>query len=64
LRSLLAVRLARLHGVPVELLSGGKAKRRTDRRDVATFLGKKICPAGVSIRAVEAEALPWGLFKE
>jgi len=62
--SLLAVRLARLHGVPVELLSGEKPSGAPIDRDVSTFLGKKICPAGVSIRAVEAEALPWGLFKE
>jgi len=62
--SLLAVRLARLHGVPVELLSGEKPSGAPIDRDVSTFLGKKICPTGVSIRAVEAEALPWELFKE
>jgi methylthioribose-1-phosphate isomerase len=62
--TLLAVGLARLHDVPVELLSGEKPSGAPIDRDVSTFLGKKICPAGVSIRAVEAEAVPWGLFKD
>jgi methylthioribose-1-phosphate isomerase len=61
--TLLAVGLARLHDVPVELLSGEKPSVSPIDRDVSTFLGKKICPAGVSIRAVEAEAVPWELFK-
>jgi len=62
--SLLAVRLARLHGVPVELLCGEQPQGATIDRDVSTFLGTKICPAGASIRNVEAEVVPWGLFND
>jgi len=62
--SLLAVRLARLHDVPVELLSGKKPSGAPIDHDVSTFLGKKICPADVSLGAVEAEVIPWALFKQ
>ncbi len=62
--SLLAVRLARLHDVPVELLSGEKPSSAPIDYDVSTFLGKKICPADVSLGAVEAEVIPWALFKQ
>jgi len=61
--SLLAVQLARLHQVPVELLNGGPPRDDTIDRDVSTFLGTKICPDGVSIRAAEVEVVPWALFK-
>ena len=62
--SLLTVRLARLHGVPIELFNGAPKTDALMDRDVSTFLGKKICPAGVSIRSIEDEVVPWSLFKE
>jgi methylthioribose-1-phosphate isomerase len=61
--SLPAVQLARLHGVPIELFSGEGRSDPTADKDVATFMGKKICPAGVVVRPVEAEVVPWALFK-
>jgi methylthioribose-1-phosphate isomerase len=61
--SLLAVQLAHLHGVPIELFSGEGRKESTYDSDVTTFLGEPICPAGVAVRAVASEAVPWGLFK-
>jgi methylthioribose-1-phosphate isomerase len=61
--SLLAVQLARLHGAPVELFNGEERNVSTRDSDVSTFMGRQICPAGVSIRAVEEEVVPWGLFK-
>jgi methylthioribose-1-phosphate isomerase len=61
--SLLAVQLAHLHGVPIELFSGAGRKESTHDSDVTTFLGEPICPAGVAVRAVGSEAVPWGLFK-
>ena len=62
--SLLTVRLARLHGVPIELFNGAPRTDSMIDRDVSTFLGKKVCPAGVSIRSIEDEVVPWSLFKE
>jgi methylthioribose-1-phosphate isomerase len=62
--SLLAVQLARLHGVSVELLGGKPPQDATIDRDGSTFLGTKICPAGVSVRAAEAEVVPWALFRD
>ena len=62
--SLLAVRLARLHSVPVELLESEEESHAATDRDVSTFLGQKVCPAGVSIYSIERELLPWGLFKD
>jgi methylthioribose-1-phosphate isomerase len=61
--SLLAVQLARLHGVPVELFSAAERNAATPDRDTATFLGKSICPANVAIRPVEMEIVPWRLIK-
>jgi methylthioribose-1-phosphate isomerase len=61
--SLVAVQLARLHGVPIELFSGEGRSDSTADQDVSTFMGKKICPAGVAVRPVEAEVVPWALFK-
>jgi methylthioribose-1-phosphate isomerase len=61
--SLLAVQLARLHGVPIELFSGAAKNEAGAERDVATFMGKKICPAGVEVKPVDAEVVPWALFK-
>jgi methylthioribose-1-phosphate isomerase len=62
--SLLAVQLARLHGVPVELLGGESSRQETNDSDASTFLGMKICPEGASIRAAEVEVVPWALFKD
>jgi hypothetical protein len=61
--SLLAVQLARLHGVPIELFSGETRPNSPTDSDVATFMGKGICPAGVSIHPIASELVPWGLFK-
>ncbi|HYA31081.1 MAG TPA: hypothetical protein VEI95_19850, partial [Acidobacteriota bacterium] len=61
--SLLAVQLARLHGVPVEIYSGAEHAHSTPDWDVATFLGKSIRPAGVSIYPLQAEVVPWALLK-
>ena len=61
--SLLAVQLARLHGVPIELFNGAERNDSTTDHDVSTFMGKQICPEGVAVRSVEAEVVPWALFK-
>jgi methylthioribose-1-phosphate isomerase len=61
--SLLAVQLAGLHGVPIELFDGGRPSLSPRDNDVSTFMGKKIVPAGVAIRTVEDEVVPWRLFK-
>ncbi len=61
--SLLAVQLARLHGVAIELFSGEGPWPSTTDRDVSTFLGEAICPAGVAVRTIGAEVVPWALFK-
>jgi len=62
--SLLAVRLARLHHVPVELLSGAVERAATRDRDISTFLGRIISPPGVAIREVGGEMLPVSLLRE
>ncbi len=62
--SLLAVQLARLHGVPIEPLSGVEWVSAASDNDVSTFMGKNICPAGVSIHLVEPEVVPWRLLKD
>ncbi|HEX2928819.1 MAG TPA: hypothetical protein VHV54_03845, partial [Candidatus Binatia bacterium] len=61
--SLLAVQLARLHGVPIELLNGAETAPSTADSDVSTFLGKQICPSGVALHPIEDEVVPWALFK-
>ncbi len=61
--SLLAVQLARLHGVPVELFQSDQRTALPLDQDVATFMGKKICPTGVAVRPLESEVVPWALFK-
>jgi len=61
--SLLAVQLARLHGVPIEPLSGEERITAPADHDVSTFMGKNISPAGVSIHPVEPELVPWRLLK-
>jgi methylthioribose-1-phosphate isomerase len=62
--SLLAVQLARLHGVPIELWSGEERVGAPVDVDVSTFLGKKIRPAGVSILPLESDLVPWRLLRE
>ncbi len=60
--SLLAVRLARLHGVPMEVLAGDDHPGPTLDRDAATFLGIKVCPDGVSVPVLEKEIVPRALL--
>ena len=62
--SLLAVHLARYHNVPIELLASEALDGAGADRDVSTFLGQKICPAGVSVHPLESEVLPWAIFKD
>lgn len=62
--SLLAVRLARAHGVPVELLESEPNRESPLDLDVATFLGRRVMPAGVTLHPIEAEVIPWSLLKE
>ena len=62
--SLLAVRLARAHGVSIELFGGESQTATTVDGDVSTFLGLPICPPGVLVGPVKDEIVPWSLFKE
>lgn len=62
--SLLAVRLARHHGVPIELLASETPDAAEADRDVSTFLGQRVCPAGVSVHPLKSELLPWAIFKD
>lgn len=62
--ALLAAQLARTHGVALELQP---SKVRVDAPldgDVATFLGERVVPAGVSIHPLETEIIPWELCGE
>jgi methylthioribose-1-phosphate isomerase len=61
--SLLAVQLARLHKTPIELFAGAHLDHETRDRDVGTFMGKPICPAGVTVYPVQSEVIPWNLLK-
>lgn len=62
--SLLAVRLARAHGAPIELLAAEEPDRAPLDRDISTFLGHRVSPEGVAIYPIERETIPWSLFKE
>ena len=62
--SLLAVRLARAHGVPVELQECGDVREAPLDRDVSSFLGQKVIPDGASIYPLEEEVIAWELFKD
>ena len=62
--SLLAVRLARAHGVAVELQECGDVKEAPLDEDVSSFLGQRVIPAGASIYPLEKEVISWELFKE
>jgi methylthioribose-1-phosphate isomerase len=61
--SLLAVQLARVHKTPIELFAGAQLDHETRDRDVATFMGKPICPVGVAVYPVQSEVVPWNLLK-
>jgi methylthioribose-1-phosphate isomerase len=62
--SLLAARLARAHGIPVELLEAGAAQEASPDRDVSTFLGEPVSPPEVSIYPIQPDVIPWELLKE
>lgn len=62
--SLLAVVLARAHGVPIELLGSETVAAPAVDRDVSTFFGRRVSPDGVRPYPVEKEIVPWSLFKE
>jgi methylthioribose-1-phosphate isomerase len=62
--SLLAVQLARLHGVPVELFNSERQMEATLDSDASTFMGKRICPAGAAIRALQTEVIPWSVLND
>jgi len=61
--SLLAVRLAQLHGVEIELFSSAQNKPATPDRDISTFLGNPILPEEVAMRTVEPEVISWKFLK-
>jgi len=61
--SLLAVRLAQLHGVEIELFSGAQKKPGTLDRDISTFLGNPILPEEVATRTVEPKVISWKFLK-
>jgi methylthioribose-1-phosphate isomerase len=61
--SQLAARLARRHGVEVELFSGVEERRPTRDRDAGTFLGRKLCPAGARVDTIDPEVVSWSVLK-
>jgi methylthioribose-1-phosphate isomerase len=61
--SLLAARLARAHGVAIELLEAAEVKEAPADSDVSTFLGRKLISPGVSVYPVQQELVPWELLK-
>jgi methylthioribose-1-phosphate isomerase len=61
--SLLATRLARTHGVGIELLESEETKELPLDADVSTFLGRKVLPPKVGVYPIENELLPWVLLK-
>jgi methylthioribose-1-phosphate isomerase len=62
--SLLAAQLARLHRVPVELFDNEHRADSILDSDASTFLGKRICPDGVAVRAADAEVVPWSVLND
>jgi methylthioribose-1-phosphate isomerase len=62
--SLLAARLARAHGVAIELLESEKTKELPLDADVSTFLGRKVTAPEVAVYPIENELLPWELLKQ
>ena len=61
--SLLAVRLACAHGVPVEIQEYGAVEEAPLDPDVSSFLGQPIAPHGASIYPLQKEIVPWELFQ-
>ena len=62
--SLLAARLARAHGVAIELLESEETKELPLDADVSTFLGHKVIAPQVAVYPIENELLPWELLKQ
>jgi methylthioribose-1-phosphate isomerase len=61
--SLLAARLARAHGVRIELNPAEQVKEKPEDPDVTTFLGERIAPAGVEALRVKEEVVPWDILR-
>jgi methylthioribose-1-phosphate isomerase len=61
--ALLVAQLARAHGVSIDLQESCSSTEPMSDRDVATFLGAKVVPAGASIYPLEKEVIPWELFR-
>jgi methylthioribose-1-phosphate isomerase len=59
--SLLAAQLAGAHGVAIELQESCGTPEAMPDRDVRTFLGTKVVPAGASVYPLEQEIVPWEL---
>jgi methylthioribose-1-phosphate isomerase len=62
--ALLAARLAKAHGVPIELFEGQTERPALPDSDVSTFLGLRVLPSGVSLSRFGPECIPWSLFRE
>jgi len=61
--ALLAAQLACGHGIAVDLHESCSSPEPVSDQDVATFLGVKVVPAGVSIYPLEKEVIPWELCR-
>lgn len=61
--SLLTAHLAQIHKIPVKLLRSGETPQQPLDDTVATFVGKRVCPEGVSPYPIEKERIPWALLK-
>lgn len=59
----LAARLARSHGVEIELFQAASLRPATSDGDAGSFLGRKICPPQAQVYPVRAELVPWSLLK-
>lgn len=59
----LAARLARRHGVAVELFQAAAVRQATCDQDIGSFLGRRICPPGAAVHSVGPEVVPWALLK-
>jgi methylthioribose-1-phosphate isomerase len=62
--SLLAVLLARAHGVPVKIFASKAVAAAPRDRDVSTFMGQRVGSDGVEIYPIEKEMIPWAFLKE
>ena len=61
--SLLAVHLARAHGVPIELQECAEVEEAPSDQNVSTFLGQRVIPDGASIYPLEKETIAWEFFQ-